>query len=151
MQDDATLAFLKDRGTRAKFVTSVCTGSLLLGAATLLDGYRATSHWVTKDLLSVFGAIPTDGRVVTDRNRITGGGVTAGIDFGLTLVGILRDRKYAEGVQLIAEYAPEVPYDSGTPKQAPEDVKAMVQRMFADFVKNADAVGRTAFARAKHL
>lgn len=151
MQDDATLAFLKDRGSRAKFVTSVCTGSLLLGAAGLLQGYKATSHWVTKDMLSIFGAIPTDGRVVTDRNRVTGGGVTAGIDFGLSLVGKLRDQQYAEGVQLIAEYAPEPPFNAGTPKTAPAEMKALVQGMFTDFVKNADAVGRAAFARAKQL
>jgi cyclohexyl-isocyanide hydratase len=151
MQDDATLAFLKDRGSRSKYVTSVCTGSLLLGAAGLLEGYKATSHWVTTDLLSIFGAIPTEGRVVSDRNRITGGGVTAGIDFGLSLVGKLRDRQYAEGVQLIAEYAPEPPYDAGTPKRAPAEVTALVRGMFPTFVKNADAVGRAAFARAKQL
>ena len=144
-------AFLKDRGGRAKFVTSVCTGSLVLGAAGLLEGYKATSHWVTTDMLPIFGAIPTDGRVVTDRNRITGGGVTAGIDFGLSLVGKLRDRQYAEGVQLIAEYAPEPPFDAGTPKTAPAEMKALVQGMFTDFLKNADAVGRAAFARAKQL
>ncbi len=151
MQDDATLAFLKDRGSRAKFVTSVCTGSLLLGAAGLLQGYKATSHWVTKDMLSIFGAIPTDGRVVTDRNRITGGGVTAGIDFGLTLVGKLRDQQYAEGVQLIAEYAPEPPFNAGTPKTAPAEIKGLVEGMFTDFIKSAEAVGRAAFARSKFL
>ncbi len=132
MQDEATIRFLKDRGSRAKFVTSVCTGSLILGAAGLLTGYRATSHWVARSLLPIFGAIPADGRVVRDRNRITGGGVTAGIDFGLALVGQLRDREYAEGVQLLAEYAPEPPYDAGTPQRAPANVKAMMEGMFTD-------------------
>jgi putative intracellular protease/amidase len=151
MQDEATLRFLKDRGARAKYVTSVCTGSLLLGAAGLLNGYKATSHWGAKGLLPVFGATPTEGRIVKDRNRITGGGVTAGIDFGLALVGSLRDAQYAEAVQLLAEYAPEPPYDAGTPSRAPEAVKTMIDNMLSDFVKQAEAVGRAAFAKAKQL
>lgn len=151
MQDDATLRFLKHRGGSARYVTSVCTGSLLLGAAGLLHGYKATSHWVAKDLLTIFGAEPTDGRVVKDRNRITGGGVTAGIDFGLTLVGQLRDTQYAQGVQLLAEYAPDPPYDAGTPERAPPEVRDMMQAMFVDFMKRADAVGRAAFARVGQL
>jgi putative intracellular protease/amidase len=151
MQDDAVMRFLKDRGARAKYVTSVCTGSLLLGAAGLLEGYRATSHWVTRDLLPIFGAVPAPGRVVKDRNRITGGGVTAGIDFGLSLVGALRDTQYAEAVQLLAEYAPEPPFNAGTPERAPAAVKSMMDAMFADFVKQAESVGRTAFEKAKRL
>ncbi|QQS14777.1 MAG: DJ-1/PfpI family protein [Rhodospirillales bacterium] len=149
MRDEATLRFLADRGGRAKFVTSVCTGSLLLGAAGLLDGYRATSHWLTKSLLPIFGAIPADGRVVRDRNRITGGGVTAGLDFGLSLVGDLRDRAYAEGVQLLAEYAPEPPFDAGTPARAPAPVRTMMEQMFAEFLVTAEAAGREAFARPR--
>jgi len=151
MQDEATMRFVRDRGRRAKHVTSVCTGSLILGAAGLLEGFRATSHWVTRPLLSIFGAIPTDGRVVVDRNRITGGGVTAGIDFGLTLVGRLRDKTYAEGVQLIAEYAPDPPYRAGTPEQAPAEVTALIGGMFVDFVKQAETVGREVFAQTKRL
>lgn len=151
MRDDATLRFLKDRGGRAKFVTSVCTGSLLLGAAGLLQGYRATSHWVALPLLAEFGATPTPARMVRDRNRITGGGVTAGIDFGLALVGALRDRTYAEGVQLLAEYAPEPPFDAGTPQRAPAEVKALIEAMMADFLVEAAATGRAAFARARTL
>ena len=147
MQDEATIRFLRDRGSRARFVTSVCTGSLILGAAGLLTGYRATSHWATRPLLPIFGAIPTEGRVVRDRNRITGGGVTAGIDFGLQLVGQLRDREYAEGVQLLAEYAPEPPYDAGTPKRAPSEVTKMMSDMFVDFNKQAEAAGRAAYAK----
>jgi cyclohexyl-isocyanide hydratase len=151
MQDDRTLGFLKHRGGRARYVTSVCTGSLLLGAAGLLEGYRATSHWATKRLLPIFGAIPADGRIVADRNRITGGGVTAGLDFGLSLVGRLRDRTYAEGVQLLAEYAPEPPYDAGTPRSAPEAVTQMMDTMFAEFVRQAESVGRSALVRARAL
>ena len=147
MEDDETMRFLKDRGSRAKHVTSVCTGSLLLGAAGLLAGYRATSHWATRSLLPIFGATPVDGRVVDDRNRITGGGVTAGIDFGLALVGRLRDRLYAESVQLIAEYDPKPPYSAGSPAQAPAGVRTLVDGMFTDFVTQAGNVGRAAFAK----
>ena len=147
MQDEATMRFVRDRGARAKFVTSVCTGSLILGAAGLLDGYRASSHWAAKSLLPVFGAIPAEGRVVRDRNRITGGGVTAGIDFGLSLVGQLRDRQYAESVQLLAEYAPEPSYDAGTPGRAPAEVRTMMNDMFVDFRKQAETVGREAYAK----
>jgi cyclohexyl-isocyanide hydratase len=147
IKDDATIQFLKDRGSRAKFVTSVCTGSLVLGAAGLLTGYKATSHWATTSLLPIFGAIPTEGRFVQDRNRITGGGVTAGIDFGLSLVGKLRGREYAECVQLMAEYAPEPPYDAGTPKKAPPEVTKMIDDMFVDFLKQAQEIGRAAYAK----
>ena len=141
MQDEETMRFLADRGSRARYVTSVCTGSLLLGAAGLLEGYKATSHWATRDLLPIFGAIPTEGRVVRDRNRITGGGVTAGIDFGLSMVGDLRDRPYAEAVQLLAEYAPAPPYDSGSPASASTDTRTLIEDMFVDFLKNARATG----------
>lgn len=147
MQDEVTIRFLKDRGSRARFVTSVCTGSLILGAAGLLTGYQATSHWATKSLLPIFGAIPVEGRVVRDRNRITGGGVTAGIDFGLSLVGQLRDRSYAEGVQLLAEYAPEPPYDAGSPQRAPAEVYAMMDSMFVEFKEQVAQVGREAYAK----
>lgn len=147
MQDDATIAFVKDRGSRAKFVTSVCTGSLVLGAAGLLTGYKATSHWAAKSILPIFGAAPTEGRVVQDRNRITGGGVTAGIDFGLSLVGHLRDKQYAETVQLIAEYAPEPPFDAGTPGRAPVEIMQMTDGMFVDFRRQAEAVGRDVYVR----
>jgi cyclohexyl-isocyanide hydratase len=147
MKDEATLRFLRDRGERARFVTSVCTGSLLLGAAGLLKGYRATSHWVTKPLLPIFGAIVTDGRVVRDRNRITGGGVTAGLDFGLGLVGELRDRTYAEAVQLLAEYAPEPPFQAGDYRTAPSEPKAILDAMFVRFVAQARQDAQAAFDR----
>ena len=147
MQDDATLRFLRDRGSRARFVTSVCTGSLLLGAAGLLTGYKATSHWATITLLQLFGATASDDRIVRDRNRITAGGVTSGIDFGLSLVAQLRDRQYAECVQLMAQYAPEPPFDAGTPARAPADVTKMMTDMFIDFNKQAETIGREAYSR----
>ncbi|MET4204898.1 cyclohexyl-isocyanide hydratase [Bradyrhizobium sp. LA8.1] len=150
MQDDSTLRFLKDRGSRAKFVTSVCTGSLVLGAAGLLTGYNATSHWATVPLLPLFGANPTEGRIVRDRNRITAGGVTSGIDFGLSLVGQLRDRQYAECVQLMAQYAPEPPYDAGTPEKAPAEVTKMTRDMFVDFNKLAEKIGREVYPKYRN-
>jgi putative intracellular protease/amidase len=124
MNDPEVLGFLADRGSRAKWVTSVCTGSLVLGAAGLLRGYKATSNWTVTDILPVMGAIYTPGRVITDRNRITGAAVTAGIDFGLTLAAKLRDEHTAKRAQLLIEYAPEPPFDAGTPERAgPELVR----------------------------
>lgn len=99
-------------------MTSVCTGSLILGASGLLKGYKVTSHWDTRDVLKELGAIPTRGRIVVDRNRITGGGVTAGIDFGLKLVALLKSRVYAEAVQLYLEYDPQPPFNAGSPEKA---------------------------------
>jgi cyclohexyl-isocyanide hydratase len=139
MEDEATIAFLKDRGSRAKYITSVCTGSLVLGAAGLLKGYKATSHWVARELLSEFGAEPIDKRIVVDRNRITGAGVTAGLDFGLSLVRTLRDDDYAKSVQLLAEYQP---LDAGTPERAgPATTKPMAD-MFTGFSDKVRALAR---------
>ncbi len=118
MEDRETLEFLADRGGRAGYVTSVCTGSLLLGAAGLLRGYRATSHWYVRDLLQLMGARPEGGRVVVDRNRVTGGGVTAGLDFGLELARRIRDEETARTIQLVLEYDPKPPFSAGTPEQA---------------------------------
>ncbi|MFG3618938.1 DJ-1/PfpI family protein [Nocardia sp. NPDC047654] len=133
MRDDAVVQFVADRGGRARWVTSVCTGSLLLGAAGLLRGYRATSHWAARDLLVEAGATPTDARVVVDRNRVTGAGVSAGLDLGYVLLSLLRDQRYAETVQLMAEYAPQPPFDAGSPDTAPQAAKTMVEGMFTDF------------------
>ncbi len=144
MQDAQILAFLADRGSRAKLVTSVCTGSLLLGAAGLLRGYRATTHWATHALLADVGATPVQARVVRDRNRVTGAGVSAGLDLGLAIVGLLRDSAYAQTVQLLAEYAPEPPYEAGSPRTAPPAVTAMVADMFKDFGPQARSAIRLA-------
>lgn len=141
MADPATLAFLADRGARAKWVTSVCTGSLLLGRAGLLKGYRATSHWLGRPLLAGFGATEVDERVVFDRNRATAAGVSAGLDLGLALVQRLRPLDYAQAIQLVAEYAPEPPLDSGTPDRAPAAVVAGVRDRTAGFVDAVRALG----------
>jgi len=138
MSDAEVLAFLADRGPKAKYVTSVCSGSLLLGAAGLLKGYKATSHWAARDGLSAFGAIPTDARVVVDRNRITGGGVTAGIDFGLVILAKLRGDDAAKLTQLAMEYDPEPPFQAGSPKAAgPAIVEQAMRFMAATFEKMA--------------
>ena len=122
MQDDAALAWVRAVGESAQWVTSVCTGSLILGAAGLLRGYRATSHWAWRDYLGLFGAEPVAERVVFDRNRVTGGGVTAGIDFALALVAAIEGEENARAIQLGLEYDPHPPFDSGTPDKAGEDL-----------------------------
>lgn len=136
--DEQTLAFFADRGARAKYVTSVCSGSLILGAAGLLEGYKATSHWCCREALAGFGAIPTDERVVRDRNRITGAGVTAGLDFGLMMVAEMRDKVYAECAQLMGEYDPHPSFNAGSMKTAPADVKKAMIELVADFSKKAE-------------
>ncbi len=138
--DPATLAFMADRGSRAKYVTSVCSGSLILGAAGLLKGYKATLHWSVRQVLAKYGAIPTDQRVVHDRNRITGAGVTAGLDMGLTMVAILRDKLYAECTQLVSEYDPNPPFHAGSLKTAPPEVREAMMNLLEGFARKADAL-----------
>ncbi|HET7784912.1 MAG TPA: DJ-1/PfpI family protein [Myxococcales bacterium] len=124
MEDEALLSFLRRQSQHASWVTSVCTGALVLGAAGLLQGYRATTHWLSLDLLPRFGAIPVRERVVLDRNRATGGGVTAGIDFGLRLAAELRGEKVAKEIQLLMEYDPAPPYRAGSPAGAGPELVA---------------------------
>ncbi len=131
VNDEEILAFVKKQAEGAKYVTSVCTGSLVLGAAGLLKGYRASTHWTAMEALAPFGAIPTKTRVCVDRNRVTGGGVTAGIDFALTLVSIMVDRKTAEAIQLRLEYNPAPPFNSGSPETAPPEVLAVMKERLA--------------------
>ena len=126
IRDRDVVAFLADRGATATWVTSVCSGSIVLGAAGLLEGYRATSHWAAVDLLPAVGAEPVRERVVTDRNRVTAGGVTAGIDFALTLIARMLDEETAKIVQLGMEYDPHPPFDAGNPARpdATDDIVA---------------------------
>ena len=131
VNDEETLDFLRAQAAGAKYVTSVCTGSLVLGAAGLLEGYRATTHWTAMDYLASFGAAPTKTRVCVDRNRITGGGVTAGIDFALTLVSILTDRQTAEAIQLRLEYNPAPPFNAGSPDSAPQEIVVLLKDRLA--------------------
>lgn len=126
LQDDTFMRQIRRLGLQARYVTSVCTGSLILGAAGLLEGRRAACHWASRDMLSLFGAIPDPARVVRDGNVMTGGGVTAGIDFGLTLLAELTDEMTAQAAQLGLEYAPAPPFQSGRPDIAPA---AVLQRV----------------------
>lgn len=130
MDDEDILGFVRSQGAGAKYVTSVCTGSLLLAKAGLLKGYKAGCHWVWRDQLKQFGAIPTDERVVIDRNRFTGGGVTAGIDFGLTLAAKLASPTAAKIIQLALEYDPAPPFDVGSPKKAGVIKRQIVKQIF---------------------
>lgn len=139
MDDAVLLDFLRRRGASARWVSSVCTGSLLLGAAGLLRGYRATSHWSVVPLLERFGATPVAERVVQDGNRLTGAGVTAGLDFGLTLVAALAGAEHARKVQLLAEYDPAPPFDAGSPPRAGAALTAALREHLAPFLANAQA------------
>ena len=145
INDEEMLAFVRKQAEGAKYVTSVCTGSLVLGAAGLLKGYRAATHWTAMDFLSAFGAIPTRTRVCVDRNRVTGGGVTAGIDFALTLVSLLVDRRTAEAIQLRLEYNPAPPFNSGSPETAPPEIQALMKERIAPAqARRAEMIGRAA-------
>jgi cyclohexyl-isocyanide hydratase len=122
MEDVEVLDWLRRQAERARYISSVCSGSLVLGAAGLLRGRQATSHWGARDLLAAFGATPTAYRVVRDGNVFTGGGVTAGIDFALTMVAELAGSEAAHAIQLQIEYAPAPPFNAGTPETAPAHV-----------------------------
>lgn len=126
MEDEQFLSAVKRLAGTAKYVTSVCSGSLILGAAGLLKGHRAACHWAWRDMLTAFGAIPDSSRVVRDGDIITGGGVTAGVDFALTLISELRGPDVAQCVQLGLEYAPAPPFNSGTPDAAPAHIRDAV-------------------------
>ncbi len=147
MKDQPTIDFLKDRGGRAHFVTSVCTGSLLLGSAGLLKGYQATSHWYVRELLPLMGATLRKERVVADRDRITAGGVTAGLDFALTIAAKLADEEAAKRIQLVLEYDPKPPYDAGSPEQAGNVISDGILKRRHALIAEAQAAARDAGAR----
>ncbi len=145
IEDERYLAQLRRLAASARYITSVCTGSLLLAAAGLLTGKRAACHWAWRDSLSAFGVIPDPARVVRDGNIITGGGVTAGIDMALTVMAEIAGRDFAEAVQLAIEYAPMPPFDSGRPELArPEVLAAASKRLDAARADRDAAVARAA-------
>jgi transcriptional regulator GlxA family with amidase domain len=146
MEDPVYLAALRRLASQARYVTSVCTGSLLLGAAGLLRGKRAACHWAFRELLPLFGAIPDAARVVRDGNTITGGGVTAGIDMALTVVAEVAGQDVAEAVQLAIEYAPEPPFQAGRPELAPAPVLAAVRGRFERLWPERVVIARRAAA-----
>jgi cyclohexyl-isocyanide hydratase len=145
INDEEMLGFLRRQAAGAKYITSVCTGSLVLGAAGLLRGYRAATHWTAMDFLLPFGATPAKTRVCVDRNRVTGGGVTAGIDFALTLVSIMVNRQTAEAIQLRLEYNPAPPFNAGSPDTAPPEILALMREKIAPAqARRGEAIHRAA-------
>lgn len=120
MENETLLDWLRTADRTSTWTTSVCTGSLLLAAAGLLEGRRATSHWLALDFLKQYGAEPTGERVVTDGKYVTAAGVSSGIDMGLTLLGRIAGDEHAQAVQLLTEYDPQPPYDAGSPDKAPQ-------------------------------
>lgn len=148
MEDDAVLDWVAARGAAARWVTSVCTGSLVLGAAGLLRGYRAATHWAFMPLLGMFGAEAVSERVVVDRNRITAGGVTAGIDFGLRVVAEVAGEDQAKAIELYLEYDPAPPFGCGHPRRAPPELVASVRASFAERYAVREEQVRKLVARA---
>ncbi|PJI43210.1 DJ-1/PfpI family protein [Ferrovibrio sp.] len=148
MEDTATLDFLKQQAPGCRYVTAVCTGALVLAAAGLLQGYRATTHWMSLERLAAFGAIPIAERVVTDRNRVTGGGVTAGIDFGLVLVQALAGEQIAREIQLQIEYEPQPPY-GGSPVTANPATVASLRGKLGSYAILMQEVDTRAVTRLK--
>ncbi|EMN1929996.1 DJ-1/PfpI family protein [Burkholderia ambifaria] len=148
--DAETIAFVQQRAATARYVTSVCTGALLLGVAGLLRGRRATTHWAFHELLEPLGAVPVRERVVRDGNLITGGGVTAGIDFALTIAAELAGDEEAQSIQLALEYAPAPPFDAGSPDTAPASVlKRVTERSAAGLEKRRQTIDAALRAMAR--
>jgi len=147
MGDDETLDFLRRQAAGARFITSVCTGSLVLGAAGLLKGVRSACHWAWRDMLADFGAIPVAERVVRDGKHLSGGGVTAGIDFGLTLAADLVGEEAAKTLQLSFEYDPKPPFDCGSPEKAGEERVRKLRERLAPMLDVRRLANKAAAAR----
>jgi cyclohexyl-isocyanide hydratase len=147
--NERLLAFLRAQAAEAKYVTAVCTGALLLGAAGLLDGYRAATHWMAMDFLAPFGATPVHERIVIDRTRITGGGVTAGIDVALSIAAELHGSDVAKEIQLFVEYDPQPPFHSGSPRIADPALVERVRAKNANLVEKRGGLVNAAAARLK--
>ena len=147
IEDQELLAQVRRLAATARYVTSVCTGALVLGAAGLLKGRRAASHWAWRDKLSAFGAIPDPARVVRDGNVITGGGVTAGIDLALSVTAEIAGEDFAQSVQLRMEYAPAPPFDAGRPELAPAHILEATLQQYERIRAARDAAVERAAAR----
>jgi len=149
MEDEQVLAFLRTQAAGASLVTSVCTGSLLLAAAGLLDGYKATCHWLSIDQLAQFGVEVVDERVVVDRDRITGAGVTSGLDFAFTVLAVLSGAEAAQALQLMLEYDPAPPFDSGHPRVASKQLVDQVRAKAATMLAHRSVVSARVARRRK--
>ena len=146
MDDAVVLDFLRSAAKTCRYVTSVCTGALVLGAAGLLWGYRATCHWASRDQLALLGAMPVDERVVFDRDRITGAGVTSGIDFALAVAAHLAGEKTAKLIQLQMEYDPAPPFQAGSPASAGPELTALIEQRIAPLQERRREASRRAGA-----
>jgi cyclohexyl-isocyanide hydratase len=149
IEDEITVAFVRERGARARYVTSVCTGAFILGAAGLLQGKRATTHWAYHHLLPSVGAIPVPERVVRDGNTFTGGGVTAGIDFAFTVMAEIAGPLVAQVVQLSIEYDPHPPFDAGTPALAAAAIRDVADQRYAPWLAQFVPILERVAARLK--
>jgi cyclohexyl-isocyanide hydratase len=147
MEDETMLSFIREQGSRARFVFSVCTGALLCGAAGLLKGRRATTHWASHHFLRYFGAIPVNERVVTDANLVTAAGVTAGIDGALHVASLLRGAGAAQTIQLYMQYAPEPPFDSGNPETAPAEIVQASRNGLQQLLQDRQAIAQRVAAK----
>jgi cyclohexyl-isocyanide hydratase len=147
MEDEAVLGFLRRQAAGARYVISVCTGALLLGAAGLLKGVRATTHWASFHLLPYFGAVPVEARVVIDGKFVSTAGVTAGLDGALRLAALLRGEEVAQRIQLSIQYAPEPPFDSGSPATAPALVLAAEREAYRSLTEQRQVTARRIAAR----
>ena len=145
MEDEEVLCFLRNQA--AGIVFSVCTGALVCGAAGLLRGRRATTHWASHDLLRLFGAVPVDARVVVDGPLVTAAGVTSGIDAALRLVAILRGDQVAQKIQLYLQYAPEPPFDAGTPESAPAAIVDATRASLSELLQARAEIAKRAAAK----
>ena len=148
MDDPEVMAFVAQAGSKARYVTSVCAGSLILAGAGLLDGYQSACHWLSRDQLALFGAIPVESRIVIDRNRISGGGVTAGIDFAFQVAAELCGEAVAKRLQLLLEYAPKPPFDT-TETNAPAELLADIRTAAAPMLEERLRSGERAMARLR--
>jgi cyclohexyl-isocyanide hydratase len=140
LQDQEVIDFLAKQGATAEWIVGICTGPLLLGVAGLLTGYEATCHWASHELLDLVGAKRKNERVVVDRNRITGAGVTSGIDCALRAISLLADDDTSRSIQLFAEYDPQPPFDAGTPEKAPAHIVQAMREKIGPVVEGRRAV-----------
>ena len=147
MEDEITLSFIRDEASTARYIFSVCTGALLCGAAGLLRGVNATTHWAVLHLLGYFGAIPVNRRVVIDGKCVSAAGVTAGLDGAFRLVSLLRGDNVAQQIQLSIEYAPEPIFNAGSPQTAPADILKAVRSSYQDTTNKRLATARNVAAR----
>jgi len=148
MEDEAVLDWIRRQAAGAQIVFSVCTGALICGAAGLLKGRRATTYWSALHLLPYFGALPVDARVVVDGNLVCAAGVTSGLDGALRVAAMLRGDEVAEAIQLYMQYAPEPPFNAGSPETAPPEIVAAVRASAAEIMARRE---ETAQAVAKRL